>query len=80
MSIGQNAAHGGRSWWAHFELTRINTTPTILLKKIEDVREVLLLRSRATSGSTRAARRAGSHAATVATVSSTATAAVTLLQ
>ena len=30
---------GGRTWWAHFEFTRINTTPTILPKKIEDVRE-----------------------------------------
>ena len=27
---------GGRTWWAHFEFTRINTTPTILPKKIED--------------------------------------------
>jgi hypothetical protein len=25
--------------WAHFEFTRINTTPTIRRKKIEDVRE-----------------------------------------
>jgi hypothetical protein len=23
-------------WWAHFKFTRINTTPTILRKKIED--------------------------------------------
>jgi hypothetical protein len=23
-------------WWAHFAFTRINITPTILLKKIED--------------------------------------------
>jgi hypothetical protein len=30
---------GGRTWWAHLELTRINITPTILRKKIEDVRE-----------------------------------------
>jgi hypothetical protein len=28
---------GGRTWWAHFEFTRINTTPTILRKKIEDL-------------------------------------------
>ena len=28
------------AWWAHFEFTRINTTPIILPKKIEDVREV----------------------------------------
>jgi hypothetical protein len=26
-------------WWAHFEFTRMNITPTILRKKIEDVRE-----------------------------------------
>jgi hypothetical protein len=26
-------------WWAHFELTRINTTPIILHKKIEDLRD-----------------------------------------
>ena len=31
---------GGRTWWAHFEFTRINIEPTILPKKIEDVREV----------------------------------------
>jgi hypothetical protein len=30
------APGGGRSWWAHFEFTRINTTPTVLPKKIED--------------------------------------------
>ena len=30
---------GGRTWWAHFELTRINIEPTILPKKIEDARE-----------------------------------------
>ncbi len=29
----------GRTWWAHFELTRINTTPTILRQKVEDLRE-----------------------------------------
>jgi hypothetical protein len=29
---------GGRTWWAHFEFTRINITPTILPKKIEDLR------------------------------------------
>ena len=31
---------GGRTWWAHFEFTRINIAPTILPKKIEDAREV----------------------------------------
>ncbi len=30
---------GGRTWWAHFEFTRIHITPTILPKKIEDLRE-----------------------------------------
>jgi hypothetical protein len=30
---------GGRTWWAHFELTRINITPTILRKKIEEFSE-----------------------------------------
>src|SRR5438128_2468072 len=29
---------GGRTWWAHFAFTRINTTPTILRKEIEDLR------------------------------------------
>jgi len=29
---------GGRTWWAHFELTRINIAPTILPKKIKDLR------------------------------------------
>jgi hypothetical protein len=31
--------NGGRSWWAHFEFTRINIEPIILRKKIEDLRE-----------------------------------------
>jgi hypothetical protein len=30
---------GGRTWWAHFEVTRINIAPTFLRKKIEDARE-----------------------------------------
>ena len=30
------AASGGRTWWAHFELTRINIEPIILRKKIEE--------------------------------------------
>ena len=30
---------GGRTWWAHFEFTRINIAPTILPKKIEDLHE-----------------------------------------
>jgi hypothetical protein len=32
-------ADGGRAWWAHFEFSRIDTTPTILPKKMEDLRE-----------------------------------------
>ena len=31
---------GGRTWWAHIEFTRINTTPTILPKKMEDLRQL----------------------------------------
>jgi hypothetical protein len=31
---------GRRTWWAHFEFTRINIEPIILRKKIEDAREV----------------------------------------
>jgi len=30
---------GGRTWWAHFEFTPIDIEPTILRKKVEDVRE-----------------------------------------
>jgi hypothetical protein len=30
---------GGRTWWAHFEFSRINIAPIILHKKIEDLRE-----------------------------------------
>jgi len=30
----------GRIWWAHFEFTRINITPTILPKKTEDLMNV----------------------------------------
>jgi len=29
---------GGRSWWAHFEFTRINIEPIILRKKFEERR------------------------------------------
>ena len=32
-------ASGGRTWWAHFEFTRISIELTILLKEIEDLRE-----------------------------------------
>ena len=31
---------GGRSWWAHFEFTRINIELTILRKKIEELMNV----------------------------------------
>jgi hypothetical protein len=31
---------GGRSWWAHFEFTRINIEPIILKNKIEELRIV----------------------------------------
>jgi hypothetical protein len=27
---------GGRTWWAHLEFTRINITPTILRKQVEE--------------------------------------------
>ena len=30
---------GGLWWWAHLAFTRINIAPTILRKKIEDLRE-----------------------------------------
>ena len=30
---------GGRTWWAHFEFTRIYIEPIILRKKIEDLHE-----------------------------------------
>ena len=39
VSIPQSGLSGGRSWWAHFEFTRINIAPTILYKKIEDFAE-----------------------------------------
>jgi hypothetical protein len=44
---------GGRTWWAHFEFTRINIEPIILRKKIEDVREAGALTSIAASGVSR---------------------------
>jgi hypothetical protein len=39
---------GGRTWWAHVEFTRMNIEPTILRKKIEDVRHLgaLVVRAR----------------------------------
>jgi hypothetical protein len=35
----QTGPGGGRTWWAHFEFTRINTAPTFLDKRFEDLRE-----------------------------------------
>jgi len=35
-----NPAQWGRTWWAHFEFTRINIEPIILRKKIEDLRQL----------------------------------------
>jgi hypothetical protein len=32
---------GGRTWWAHFEFTRINIEPTILRKKFEERSDIL---------------------------------------
>jgi len=32
---------GGRTWWAHFEFTRINIAPTILRKKMEENPDIL---------------------------------------
>jgi hypothetical protein len=36
-------AGGGRTWWAHVEFTRMNTTPTFLCKTIQDLREARAL-------------------------------------
>jgi hypothetical protein len=38
MSGATTALRGGRTWWAHFEFTRINIEPIILRKKIEERR------------------------------------------
>ena len=32
---------GGRTWWAHFEFTRINIEPIILKNKIEELMALL---------------------------------------
>jgi hypothetical protein len=42
MSLGQSARRvsGGRSWWAHLTFTRINITPTILQKQVEELMNV----------------------------------------
>ena len=39
-TVLSNRGGGGRSWWAHLEFTRLNITPTILHKKIEDLMNV----------------------------------------
>ena len=31
---------GGRTWWAHFEFTRINIEPIILREKFEEARDI----------------------------------------
>ena len=41
MSGATTALRGGRTWWAHFEFTRINIEPIILRKKIEEILEIL---------------------------------------
>jgi hypothetical protein len=38
-------AGGGRTCWAHFELTCMNIAPTIFRKKMEDLREAGASRS-----------------------------------
>jgi hypothetical protein len=46
------APGGGRTWWAHFEFTRINIEPIILKNKIEErwvVRAISSIRAPATS-------------------------------
>src|SRR6266849_6119529 len=53
---GRHAAlsspNGGRTWWAHFEFTRINIELTILSKKFKDLRE---------AGASKSIRRAPPH-------------------
>ena len=44
---------GGRTWWAHLEFSRINNEPTILRKKIEDLR---VLRALSSLGDARSSR------------------------
>jgi hypothetical protein len=39
-STAEPTGGGGRSWWAHFEFTRLNIEPIILRKKFEDVQEM----------------------------------------
>jgi hypothetical protein len=37
--LGPDRPRGGRSWWAHFEFTRINIELIVLKNKFEDLRE-----------------------------------------
>jgi hypothetical protein len=55
--MGSWGPSGGRSWWAHFELTRINIGPIILRKKIEEFRDAgaTLLNAAASARSNHAA-------------------------
>jgi hypothetical protein len=39
--------NSGRTWWAYSQFAGINTTPTFLSKKIEDLRETGAGRDRA---------------------------------
>jgi hypothetical protein len=56
---------GGRTWWAHFEFTRINIEPIILQNNIEDVMNVrglgeknfLKLKAQLTVGAPKTAER-----------------------
>jgi len=40
----QNHVDGGRTWWAHFEFTRMNIEPIILTNEIEELRDVRRVR------------------------------------
>jgi hypothetical protein len=42
-SVFLSLPDGGRTWWAHFEFTRINIRPTILRKKVEEFLNVAVL-------------------------------------
>ena len=44
LADAQIRLSGGRSWWAHFEFTRINIALTILPKKFEDLRMLRALK------------------------------------
>ena len=40
LDKGRGDGNGGRIWWLHFAFIRINIEPTILRKKIEDLRQL----------------------------------------